>query len=108
MDSPQKSSPAFASPVRGAALEVAVVIPTAGQGAVYGMYEARELSADGVTLVGGLLLEKGEEVTLEIRLPDRGVVRTRARVDGRAADAGLRAVFVGLDETDRQRLGRTT
>jgi len=107
MDSPQKSSPAFA-PVRGAALEVAVVIPTAGQSAVYGMYEARELSADGVTLVGGLLLEKGEEVTLEIRLPDRAVVRARARVAGRAADAGLRAVFVGLDETDRQRLGRTT
>ena len=107
MDSPQKSSPAFA-PVRGAALEVAVVIPTAGQSAVYGMYEARELSADGVTLVGGLLLEKGEEVTLEIRLPDRAVVRARARVAGLATDAGLRAVFVGLDEPDRQRLGRTT
>ena len=57
MDSPQKSSP-MAAPVRGAALEVAVVIPSAGQGAVYTMYQARDLAADGVTLVGGLLLEK--------------------------------------------------
>lgn len=106
MDSPQKSSPALAAPVRGAALEVAVVIPTFGQGAVYGMYEARDLSAEGAQLVGGLLLEKGEEVTLEIRLPDRGVVRARARIDGIGPDAAMRATFVGLDETDRQRLGR--
>ncbi len=108
MDSPQKSSPALAAPVRGAALEVAVVIPTAGQGAVYGMVEARDLSADGVILVGGLLLEKGEEITLDIRLPDRTVVRARARIAGIGPDNAMRALFVGLDESDRQRLGRAT
>ena len=107
MDSPQKSIPALDAPARGATLEVAVVIPSAGQAAVYGMYEARDLGADGVTLVGGLLLEKGEEVTLEIRLPDRAVVRARARIAGIGPDAAMRAVFVGLDETDRQRLGRS-
>lgn len=106
MDRPQTSSPALAAPERGAPLEVAVVIPTAGQGAVYGMYEAREVSAEGISLVAGLLLEKGEEVTLEIRLPDRGVVRARARVTGIGPDATMRASFVGLDETDRQRLSR--
>ena len=108
MDSPQKSSPAIASPAPGAALEVAVVIPAAGQGAVYPMYEARDLAADGVTLVGGLLLEKNEEVTLEIRLPDRGSVRARARIAGVNPDASMRATFVGLDDADRQRLARTT
>jgi hypothetical protein len=108
MDSPQKSSPALAAPVWGAPIEVAVVIPSAGQGAVYGMYEARELAADGVTLVGGLLLETNEEVTLEIRLPDRGTVRARARIAGAGADGSLRATFVALDEADRQRLARTT
>jgi hypothetical protein len=107
MDSPQKSIPALAAPERGAALEVAVVIPSAGQGAVYGMALARELAVDGVTLVGGLLLEKGEEITLEIRLPDRGVVRTRARITGIGPATAMRATFVGLDETDRQRLGRS-
>jgi hypothetical protein len=107
MDSPQKSIPALAAPERGAAAEVAVVIPSAGKGAVYGMVEARDLSADGVTLVGGLLLEKGEEVTLEIRFPDRDIVRTRARITGIGPGAAMRAAFVGLDETDRQRLGRS-
>jgi hypothetical protein len=108
MDSPQKSSPALAAPALGAALEVAVVIPSAGQGAVYGMVEARDLVADGLTLVGGLLLEKGEEVTLEFRLPDRSVIRARVRIIGIGPDAAMRAAFVGLDETDRQRLGRST
>jgi hypothetical protein len=107
MDSPQKSSPALA-PVRGAALEVAVVIPSAGQGAVYTMFEARDLAPDGVTLAGGLLLERNEEVTLEIRLPDRAVVRARARIAGVGPDASMRAVFVALDDADRQRLGRAT
>lgn len=105
MDSPQKSSPALA-PARGSAFEVAVVIPSAGQGAVYAMFEARELAADGVTLAGGLLLEKNEEVTLEIRLPDRAIVRARARIDGHNPDSSMRATFVGLDDADRQRLGR--
>jgi hypothetical protein len=107
MDSPQKSTPALAATARGAALEVAVVIPTAGQGAVYGMYEARDLDAAGVTLVGGLLLEKGEQVTLEIRLPDRQTVRARACIEGIGPAATMRAGFVGLDEADRQRLSRT-
>jgi hypothetical protein len=105
MDSPQKSSPALAAP--GRALEVAVVIPTAGQGAVYGMYEARDLDPGGVTLVGGLLLEKGEQITLEIRLPDRQTVRARAVIEGIGPDATMRASFVGLDDADRQRLSRT-
>jgi hypothetical protein len=105
MDSPQKSIPPLAAPDRGAAVEVAVVIPSAGQGAVYRMVEAREIAVDGVTLVGGLLLEKGEEVTLEIRLADRGVVRARARITAIGPGAAMRAAFVGLDETDRQRLG---
>jgi len=108
MDRPQTSSPALEAPARGAALEVAVVIPAAGQGAVYAMFEARDLAADGVTLVGGLLLEKNEEVTLEIRLPDRGLVRARARIAGINPDASMRATFVGLDDADRQRLGRAT
>ena len=106
MDSSQTTSPALAPPVRGAALEVAVVIPSAGKGAVYAMFEARELGADGLTLAGGLLLERNEEVTLEIRLPDRAVVRARARIAGVGPDASMRAVFVALDEADRQRLGR--
>ena len=106
MDGSQTTSPALAPPVRGAALEVAVVIPSAGQGAVYAMFEARELAADGLTLAGGLLLERNEEVTLEIRLPDRAVVRARARIAGVGPDASMRAVFVALDDADRQRLGR--
>ncbi len=93
------------APVRGAAFEVAVVIPSAGQGAVYVMFEARDLAADGVTLAGGLLLEKNEEVTLEIRLP-AAVVRARARIAGHNPDASMRAIFVGIDDADRQRLGR--
>jgi hypothetical protein len=106
MDSSHTTSPALAPPVRGAALEVAVVIPSAGQGAVYAMFEARELAADGLTLAGGLLLERNEVVTLEIRLPDRAVVRARARIAGVGPDSSMRAVFVALDDADRQRLGR--
>ena len=108
MDSPQKSSPALTAPAaRGAALEVGVVIPSAGQGAVYPMYQAHELAADGVTLVGGLLLERNEEVILEIRLPDRGPVRTRVRIAALNPDASMRAIFIGLDDADRQHLMRT-
>ena len=109
MDRSPTSSPALAAPAaRGAALEVALVIPSAGKGAVYPMYEARDLAADGVTLIGGLLLEKNEEVTLEIRLPDRGAVRARARIAALQPDASMRATFIGLDDADRQRLIRTT
>ena len=79
---------------RGGAIEVAVVMPSAGQGAVYAMYEARDLAADGVTLVGGLLLEKNEEVTLEIRMPDRGPQRKRARVVSHLPDASMRTAFI--------------
>jgi hypothetical protein len=106
MDSLPKSSPAPAP--RATALEVAVVIPSAGQGAVYTMYQARDLAADGVTLVGGLLLEKDEEVTLEIRLPDRGPLRARVRIAGVGPDASMRATFVGLDDADRRHLAQTT
>jgi hypothetical protein len=108
MDSLPKSSPALAPPPRAAALEVAVVIPSAGPGAVYAMYQARDLAAGGLTLVGGLLLEKDEEVTLEIRLPERGPLRARVRIAGVGPDASMQATFVGLDDADRQRLPRTT
>lgn len=91
--------------------EVAVVVPAAGQATTYLMFEAHSVTLEGATLIGGLLLEEGEEVTLELRLPDRPAVRARARVvaiDTSAAgkDAALRVEFVNLSDGDRQRLSR--
>ena len=112
MDRPPETSSrapeagASPAPARAASgIEVAVVVPSAGTGAVYVMYEAHGLSPEGVTLSGGLLLEKHEEVTIELRLPDRGSVRVRARVAA-IERAALRVAFIGLDDPDRQRLSR--
>ena len=55
--------------------------PSGGESvALYRMFEALSLGPDGAVLGGGLLLEVNEEVTLELRLPDRSVLRTHARV----------------------------
>ena len=99
---------------RGASLtpfEVAVVVPSAGQAATYPMFEAHSVTLEGATLLGGLLLEEGEEVTLELRLPDRVAVRARARVvaidtTAPGENATLRVEFVNLSDGDRQRLSR--
>jgi len=61
-------------------VEAAVVLPAAGRGALYGMFEALSVTAEGATLRGGLLLEVNEEVTLELRLPDLSSFRAHARV----------------------------
>jgi len=91
----------------GRALDAAVVLPAPGQGSAYAMYRVDELAADGAALSGGLLLEKGEELTLELRLPEAGAVRARARVvDIAPGRSGMRVAFVGLEEADRQRLSR--
>jgi hypothetical protein len=99
------SSPASAAPAP--AIEAAVVLRTA-QGASYSMYALASLSGDVAVLAGGLLLEKGEEVSLELRLPDRTVVRARARVTEilPGEHAAMRVALSGIDEADRQRLGR--
>jgi ribosomal protein S12 methylthiotransferase len=79
MDSPQMSSPALA-PVRGAAFEVAVVIPSAGQGAVYAMFEARELAADGaveLNLIGQDTTSYGSDIGYGAGLS--GLLRTLDR-----------------------------
>ena len=86
-------------------VEAAVVAPPPGS--AYAMYRATGVSAEGATLAGGLLLEKGEELTLELRLSERGSVRARARVvEIDLARARMQVTFLGLEEADRQRLGR--
>ena len=99
-------APALDGPA-GAAAEVEAAVVAPAPGSAYAMYRASALSAEGATLAGGLLLEKGEELTLELRLSERGAVRARARVvEVDMARARMQVAFVGLEEADRQRLGR--
>lgn len=84
-----------------------MVLPAPEPGGVYFMYRAHSVSAEGLVLSGGLLLEKGEALTLELRLPDSRPVRARVKVaELHAAEEAMRVVFVRLDEGDRQRLAR--
>lgn len=94
----------------GSAVDAAVVSSSGGEGAVYLMYAAEALSAEGAFLTGGLLLEIGEEVLLELRLSEHGALRARARVAEMvpAPRAAMRVVFIGLSEADRTRLARRT
>ena len=69
----------------------------------YAMYSAREVTPDGAFLATSLLLELGEEVTLELALGS-DTVRTDARVVAlETGDAsGMTVEFSGLDDSDRQ------
>lgn len=106
MDRPDKTSQDAAPSGRNGSVDVLVVSP-GGQGG-YAMFEAAELSLDGALLVGGLLLEIEEEVTLDLRLPERGTVRAKAVVREILRDRGpaMRVTFAQLDEAERARLSR--
>ncbi len=89
-------------------VEASVVLPAAGQSALYGMFEALSVTPEGATLRGGLLLEVNEEVTIELRLPDLSAFRARARVVEilRGERPAMKVVWTGGDPADRHRLSR--
>jgi hypothetical protein len=86
------------------AIDAAVVLPDSGEGTSYLMFEAVGVTPEGATLRGGLLLEVNEEVTLELRLPDRNAFRARARVveivHGRPP--AMKVVWTSVHEGDRR------
>lgn len=85
----------------------AVVLSSAGQARRYRMYEATNITPEGATLVGGLLLEANEEVALELRMPD-GALRAGARVVEilLGSAPAMRVVWTGLADADRRLLHR--
>ncbi len=93
----------------GTAVEACVLRVAAGLPAArYGMFEAVSVSPEGATLAGGLLLEVSEEVTFELRMPDRTLFRARARVVEivRGRPPAMKVVWTGVAEGDRHRLAR--
>lgn len=87
-------------------ISAALVLGEGDGECVYAMYDARALSSAGVFLAGPLLLEKGEELLLELML-DAG---TRVRVKGhvvsstRGQPAGVTVRFSGVGEKERELL----
>jgi hypothetical protein len=99
----EQSSPT-APDARGASsIEAAVVRPDGG---AYTMFAAAAVTADGALLGGGLLLEIGEEVLLELRL-DGAPLRVRARVVAilPGEQASMQVTFIDVDAATRKRLG---
>ncbi|HKE14115.1 MAG TPA: hypothetical protein VKB80_04610 [Kofleriaceae bacterium] len=89
-------------------VEAAVILPSAGRTARYGMFEAVSVTPDGATLRGGLLLEVNEEVTLELRLPDLSAFRAEARVVEivHGDRPAMKVIWTAVAEADRRRLRR--
>jgi hypothetical protein len=89
-------------------VDASVVLSSSGRGAVYGMFEALSVSAEGAVLRGGLLLEVNEEVTLELRMADLSAFRARARVVEiqQGERPAMRVVWTRVADADRQRLRR--
>lgn len=86
----------------------AAAIDDRGGGARYPMFAVRELSSEGAFLACELLLENGEELTIELSRSGEPALRVRARVVelSRAPGAGMKVAFCGLDSKARERLER--
>ena len=95
----EQSSPT-ASASRGAnAVEAAVI-----QGDAYAMFAAADVTLEGALLTGGLLLEIGEEVLLELRLAQPVHVRARVAAIVPGEPIAMQVTWVDLDDATRQRL----
>lgn len=72
----------------------------------YEMFEATEMSADGVFLAGDLFLEIGETVTLELAADGADPVRAQARVIRleRGDRNGMAVAFQDLGDEERRAL----
>ncbi len=72
----------------------------------YGMFEAQELTAQGAFLVGSLLLELHELVTIELTLVDGSSVRVKARVERveQGENPGVRVAFTEQGDESRDKL----
>jgi hypothetical protein len=101
------ASSTHAAPSR---IEAAVVlpVPSSGHASVYGMFDATDVTAEGATLRGGLLLEVNEEVTIELRLADLTRLRALARVVEilHGKPPAMKVVWIRVAEADRHHLGR--
>lgn len=79
-----------------------------GVGALY--FDSGDLSIGGAFLKSDLLMEDGEELSLEFIVPGRGQVRTQARVEWTRrfpeedAPAGMGVQFLDLDEESKEAL----
>jgi len=97
-----------ASPEGSAApIEASVVAADDSEAATtYQMYEARDLSAEGAFLVGELLLEVGEQVTLQLETDGQPPVRAQARVVRleRGDRIGMAVAFQELGDAERSAL----
>ncbi|HUS65617.1 MAG TPA: hypothetical protein VMZ28_13800 [Kofleriaceae bacterium] len=94
----EQSSPTAAS--RAASTVDAAVI----QGDAYPMFAAAAVTLEGALLTGGLLLEIGEEVLLELRLAQPVHVRARVVAIVPGEQTAMQVVWVDLDDATRQRL----
>ncbi len=74
----------------------AVVVAAAG-GSQYPMFTARELSPTGAVLSGPMLLELGEQVTVEIGFDDGERVRVEATVAEIASGGEMRVEWTTSD-----------
>lgn len=74
------------------------------QGDAYGMFEAAGVTLEGALLSGGLLLEIGEEVLLELRLAQPVHVRARVLAIVPGDPIAMQVAWVDLDDATRQRL----
>jgi len=83
-----------------------LVLPSSERGSLYNMFEALQVTPEGATLRGGLLLEVNEEVTIELRLPDLSSFRARARVVQvmLGERPAMKVVWTGVGDADRRRL----
>ncbi len=72
----------------------------------YEMFEATEMNAEGAFLVGGLFLEVGELVTLELAAEGTDPVRAQARVLRleRGNRNGMAVAFQDLGDEERRAL----
>ena len=80
-------------------MEAAVI-----QGDAYAMFAAASVTVEGALLSGGLLLEIGEEVLLELRLAQPVHVRARVLAIVPGEPIAMPVAWVDLDDTTRQRL----
>lgn len=73
----------------------------------YAMYVAAQVTPDGALLSGGLLLEIGEEVLLELHpgnAPVPVIVRTRVLAILPGEQASMQVAFIDVDDATRNRL----
>ena len=96
----EQSSPSAPASRAASTVEAAVIQPSG----VYAMYDAA-ITPDGALLSGGLLLEIGEEVLLELRLESAPViVRARVLAIDPGEQAGMQEAWIELDDATRKRL----